>query len=149
MAESEEFNRCIYCFAPKEQPGPCESCGYENGLCCPPGWWLTPGTLLKGRYIVGRHRRSTPTELAYLGWDLEQDNKVQVVEYYPEALVTRDITNSETISCFPGKEAAFEAGCQAFYSKTKLYHDCVSRVGEVFLDFFVRNGTCYYVRKKD
>ena len=149
MATSEEFDRCIYCFAPKAYPGPCPHCGYDNGLCCPPGWWLLPGTVLKGRYVVGKHRKSTPTELTYLGWDLEEQCKVQIVEYFPEGLITRDITNSEQISCIPGKAAAFEAGCREFYEKAKLFYDCTSQVRAVHLDFFARNGTCYYVRKKE
>ena len=149
MAEMREFDRCIYCFAPKDHPGPCVKCGYDNGLCCPPGWWLTPGTVLKGRYVVGKHRKSTLKELTYLGWDLQENCRVQVVEFFPEECVTRDITHSEQVSCIPGKKEAFEAGCREFYEKAKLYYDCASQVKEVSLDFFSRNGTCYYVRKKE
>lgn len=142
------FDRCIYCFAPKDKPGPCGSCGYDNGLCDPPGWWLSPGTVLKGRYMVGRHLADTPEELCYLGWDLRQEIPVEVVEYFPAAMVTRDITHSEAVSCMPGNEAALEEGKQAFFEKAKLFYHCVSRVEELMMDFFVRNGTCYYVRRR-
>lgn len=142
------FNRCIYCFAPKDEPGPCSRCGYENGLCDPPGWWLSPGTILKGRYMVGRHLNGTPEELCYLGWDLGADMQVEIVEFYPQDLVTRDITHCETISCLPGKEQAFDGGKQKFFEKAKLYYNCVSRVNTLVMDFFVRNATCYYVRKR-
>lgn len=111
---ADTFNRCIYCFAPKDGPGPCPACGYEDGLCDPPGWWLMPGTILKGRYMVGRHLTGTPEELCYLGWDLGTDAIVEIVEYYPEAMLTRDITHCEKVSCLPGSEDAFEAGKQAF-----------------------------------
>lgn len=124
-------------------------CGYDNGLCCPPGWWLTPGTVLKGRYVVGKNLKSTPVELSYLGWDLQESCEVKIVEYFPEGVITRDITHSEQISCIPGKEAAFQKGCQEFYEKVKLFYDCISRVEEAKVDFFVRNGTCYYVRRKE
>ena len=142
------FDRCIYCFAPKDEPGPCSRCGYENGLCDPPGWWLSPGTILKGRYMVGRHLSGTPEELCYLGWDLGTDMKVEIVEFYPQELVTRDITHCEAVSCLPGKEQAFDAGKQKFFEKAKLYYNCVSRVNTLVMDFFVRNETCYYVRKR-
>lgn len=142
------FDRCIYCFAPKDEPGPCSRCGYENGLCDPPGWWLSPGTILKGRYMVGRHLTGTAEELCYLGWDLGADMQVEIVEFYPQELVTRDITHCETVSCLPGKEQAFDAGKQKFFEKAKLYYNCVSRVNTLVMDFFVRNETCYYVRKR-
>lgn len=140
------FDRCIYCFAPKAEPGPCPQCGYDNGLCDPPGWWLSPGTILKGRYMAGQHLTGTPEELCYLGWDLGTGALVEIVEYYPEAMVTRDITHCEEVSCLPGSEAAFESGKQKFFEKAKLYYTCVSRVNPVVMDFFVRNNTCYYVR---
>lgn len=148
MEKPDEFERCIYCFAKKDTAGICPECGYDNGLCNPPGWWLSPGTVLKGRYVVGRHLNSTPTELTYLGWDLRLETKIEVVEYFPETFVTRDITNSDALSCVPGNEKKFEDGKQAFFEKAKLFYNCVSRVTELTMDFFVRNNTCYYVRKK-
>lgn len=145
---ARRFDRCIYCFAPKDEPGPCPRCGYDNGLCDPPGWWLLPGTVLKGRYMVGRHLTGNETELCYLGWDLAKDTQVEIVEYFPADMVTRDITHSETLSCLPGCEEALEKGKQAFFEKAKLFYNCVIRVEELMMDFFVRNNTCYYVRKK-
>jgi len=149
MGKVEHFNRCIYCFEKKTAPGSCPVCGYDNGLCDPPGWWLSPGTVLKGHYVVGKHIASTPTEITYLGWDIWMNHDVEVVEYFPEAWVKRDITDSETVSSIPGCEAQIEAGRQAFFEKAKLFYRCVSRVEELTMDFFVRNNTCYYVRRKN
>lgn len=98
--------------------------------------------------MAGQHLTGTPEELCYLGWDLVTDTQVEIVEYYPEAIVTRDITHCEEVTCRPGSEDAFEAGKQAFFEKAKLYYNCVSRVTPVVMDFFVRNHTCYYVRKR-
>lgn len=148
MGKCDEFDRCIYCFAPKENTGVCPKCGYDNGLCNPPCWWLSPGTILKGRYIVGQHLNSTATELTYLGWDLQQKCLTEIVEYYPERYVTRDITNSDELSYLPGNEKILEEGKQTFFEKAKLFYNCVSRVEELMMDFFVRNNTCYYVRKR-
>lgn len=148
MAGRNAFERCIYCFSPKMVPGPCPVCGYDNGLCSPPGWWLMPGTLLKGNYVVGQHLNSTSTELSYLGWDLENECLVEIVEYYPENLVTRDITNTAAVSCKPGCEEELEIGKQTFFEKAKMFYNCVIRVEDLFMDFFVRNETCYYVRRR-
>ena len=141
-----DFGRCVYCFAEKTENGPCGCCGYDHGLCDSPVWWLAPGTVLKGRYVIGQPRKSSSTELSYLGWDLERETLVQIVEYYPKTLVTRDITASDGVSCIPGQEWQMEAGRQAFFEKAKLFYHCVSRVQALEMDFFVRNGTCYYVR---
>ena len=111
---ADTFDRCIYCFAPKAEPGACPVCGYEDGLCEQPGWWLTPGTVLKGRYMVGKNLSGTAQELRYLGWDLGTDELVEIVEYYPEDILTRDITHSTCVSCLPGRETELESGKQAF-----------------------------------
>lgn len=60
----------------------------------------------------------------------------------------RDITRSEMVSCIPGKERLLDAGKQTFFEKAKTYFLCVVRVEDLKMDFFNRNNTCYYVRKK-
>ncbi len=147
MGTSRNFDRCIYCFSPLDGRSRCPECGYENGLCDPPIWWLAPGTVLKGRYITGRHLSDTAVEITYLGWDLAQDIRVEIVEYYPEDWVTRDITHSANVACIPGCEEQVNAGRQAFFEKARLFYNCVSRVESLTMDFFLRNNTCYYVRK--
>lgn len=139
------FARCIYCFAPKEEPGECPRCGYDNGLCDLPGWWLSPGTVLKGRYITGRNRSHTDTQITYLAWDLVQERTVELTEYFPEGSVTRDITYCEEVVTVPGHEDTVEKGRQAFFEKAKLFYNCASRVEkDLEMDFFLRNNTCYY-----
>ena len=149
MAQTTTFDRCVFCFAPKEENGGCPRCGYASGLCDLPGWWLAPGSILRGRYVVGRNLRSSQEHIAYLGWDLEREQTVEITEYFPEGLVTRDITHCEDVVTVPGKEDRVEEGRQAFFEKAKLFYNCVSRVEEeLMMDFFLRNNTCYYVIKR-
>lgn len=144
MEKPDEFGRCIYCFEPRDTSGPCPKCGYDNGLCSPLAWWLSPGTILKGRYVVGQHLKSTREQLTYLGWDLRKACKIKIVEYFPEAYVTRDITHSDAVSCIPGCMEALENGRQAFFERAKLYYICTTRVSQALdMDFFFRNNTCY------
>ena len=150
MKDIQEFNRCIYCFAEKEENrDSCPVCGYENGICDMPGWWLTPGTILKGTYMVGKALDEKEDELTYLGWDMKRECQIEITEYYPKTYVKRDITVSEKVNCIPGMEDAFEDGKQKFFEKARLFYKCVSRVKELEMDFFVRNETCYYVREKE
>lgn len=149
MGNNMTFQRCIYCFAPKTEQGSCPHCGYDNGLCDLPGWWLSPGTVLKGRYVTGRNLNNTDTEITYLSWDLQLEKTVEIVEYFPEGSVTRDITHSDEVVTVPGHEAVVEAGRQAFFEKAKLYYNCVSRVEkDLQMDFFLRNNTCYYALRR-
>ena len=139
------FSRCIYCFAPEEEPGECPRCGYENGLCDLPGWWLSPGTVLKGRYITGRNLSYTDTQITYLAWDLERDKTVELTEHFPQGIVTRDITYSEEVVTVPGHEDTVEKSRRAFFEKAKQLCSSTSR-GEKDpeMDLFLRNNTCYY-----
>mgnify|MGYP003290710243 CR=1 FL=1 len=143
------FDRCIYCFGKKESDtGACPHCGYSNEFGGLPAWWMFPGTVLRGRYIVGRSLKETEDRLSYLGWDLDKQYLVEITEYFPKKYVTRDITASESVSCKPGFEMQFDEGCQQFFEKAKSYFKCIIRVEESKMDFFKRNNTCYYVRER-
>ncbi len=149
MEKVWEFNRCIYCFEEKENGNAsCPACGYRDGFGSLPGWWMTPGTILKGRYMIGRDLIETEEKLVYFGWDLNKDIPVEITEFFPKKYITRDITSSARVSCIPGMETAFEDGKQAFFEKAKMYFKCKTRVEDFRMDFFIRNHTCYYVREK-
>lgn len=150
MKDIREFNYCVYCFSKKENiDGSCPHCGYEAEYLGLPGWWLPPGTVLKGNYMVGKPLDEKEDELHYLGWDIERKLLLEIVEYFPKQWVTRDVTATEQVNCFPGKESLLEEGRQQFFEKAKLYFQCVSRVEDVLhMDFFFRNQTCYYIRQK-
>lgn len=147
MSQESVFERCIYCFANTGGVEPCPRCGYEAGACGTPNWVLRPGAILKGRFVVGKQLDATQDQIKYLGWDLFEQEKMELVEYFPRALVTRDVSAGETVSCIPGHEEELEQGRQAFFEKTKLYYACVCRIEGRDINFFFRNNTCYYARK--
>lgn len=136
----ERFDRCIYCFAPRQE-GICPACGEP----APAAWQLRPGMILKGRYMAGSPLSETAECIHYRGWDLVKDVPVEIGEFYPKALVTRNAAGA--VVCAAGREAELEAGKQAFFQRVKLFYDCASPNSKAALDFFPRNGTCYYVRK--
>lgn len=136
----ENFDRCIYCFAPR-QGDACPACGEPASAA----WQLRPGSILKGRYMAGSTLSETEECIHYRGWDLLRDAPVEIGEYFPRALVTREDTGA--VACLPGKEPELESGRQAFFERVKLFYDCASTNGKSNMDFFTRNGTCYYTRK--
>ena len=136
----ERFDRCIYCFAPRQE-GVCPACGEPASAA----WQLRPGMILKGRYMAGSPLSEMAECIHYRGWDLVKDVPVEIGEFYPKALVTRNAAGA--VVCAAGREAELEAGKQAFFQRVKLFYDCASPNSKASLDFFPRNGTCYYVRK--
>ena len=45
-------------------------------------------------------------------------------------------------------EEALEEGRQEYFEKAKTFFQCIVRVEDLKMDFFLRNNTCYYVREK-
>lgn len=135
------FQRCPHCFAPLVGSGVCPVCGEQEAA---PGR-LLPGTILKGRYMAGDALAQSPEDIRYRGWDLVKSTQVEIAEYYPQSLVSRD--NGQCVVCAREREAEFEAGKQAFFERARSFYECLSAAGRETMDFFVRNGTCYYVRR--
>jgi len=149
MEKVRKFDRCIYCFEEKvNNETSCPACGYEDGRVSLPVWWMTPGTILKGRYMIGRDLEENREKLVYLGWDMKKNCRVEITEYFPKDYVTRDITRSDNVCCIPGMEEALEEGRQEYFEKAKTFFQCIVRVEDLKMDFFLRNNTCYYVREK-
>lgn len=135
------FHRCPHCFAPLTETGTCTACGEQEAA---PNR-LRPGTILKGRYMAGDALSQSPEDIRYRGWDLAKNTQVEIAEFFPQSLVTRD--NSQCVVCPCEHKAEFEAGKQAFFERAKQFYDCLKASSRETMDFFVRNDTCYYVRR--
>ena len=76
---------CYNCFKERDsQEGPCPYCGFdlsENVKKYPVA--LRAGTVLNGRYIVGRVLGQGGFGITYLAWDTQLEAKVAVKEYMP------------------------------------------------------------------
>ena len=78
-----------------------------------------------------------------------EEDLFSFIAWHKDKLGTHHNTAYTYVSCLPGREEELEAGRQAFFEKAKLFCNCVSRVESLVMDFFVRNGTCYYVRRRE
>ena len=68
--------------------GICPNCGKEQNGEIPPHH-LIPGTLLNGKYLVGRALDEGGFGITYIGLDTLFDMRVAVKEYYPNGFATR------------------------------------------------------------
>ncbi len=84
---------CISCFCEKNG-AVCGKCGYaeteqRNGSLLP------ARTLLSGRYLIGEVDCIDPEAVDYKAWDSEESRIVEVQEYFPRAVVSREDGSAE------------------------------------------------------
>ena len=95
-----EFKRCYNCMQELETPGAvCPHCGFDNtnDLNRQPSHMLRCGTILDGRYVVGRSLGQGGFGITYLGFDLRLDIPVCIKEYYPEGAAMRTVPHNGRI----------------------------------------------------
>ena len=63
---------------------------------------LPPGTVLLGRYLVGRALGEGGFGITYIGYDLRLELKVAIKEYYPVDRATRNSAVSLSVTSFVG-----------------------------------------------
>ena len=135
-----------YCYGCMEQitAYPCHKCGYSPANAVAP-YVLQPGTILKGKYLVGKVLGQGGFGITYIGVDLLLRRKVAIKEYYPSGFVGR-MNGSSQVIWYTG-EAAHEArqAGQEMVLKEARKMSKVSDVGAVVkvFDIFQENGTAY------
>ena len=88
----------------------CPRCGWTKDTNNAPHH-LQVGTVLKGQYVVGRVLGQGGFGITYLGWDTVLDTPVAIKEFYHLELVTRDHSQSMTVTVYSGElSPAFTAG---------------------------------------
>lgn len=138
--------RCPYCFEPKSGGFMCQVCGYDEDEGARPGVHLPAGTVLQGRYVIGRLLGQGGFGATYLGWDERLQVKVAVKEYFPVSLAGR-VTGTGALEPYvEHQEVTFRDGIVKFIAEARtlarLRH--VREIVEVF-DHFETNGTAYMV----
>ena len=78
------FQRCYGCMRSLPYPdAPCPHCGYDKRLVPFNRNHLEPGTMLCGRYVIGRPMGLGSFGNTYIGWDTAGDMAVIVKEFLP------------------------------------------------------------------
>ena len=125
---------------------PCPHCGYLSKNS--PDYALQSGTILHGRYLLGRILGQGGFGITYIGWDLALNRKVAIKEYYPSSCVSRDVSADASLQWFPTQESqeARTAGKEAFLKEARKLNlvDSIPQVVHA-LELFEDNGTAYLV----
>ncbi len=137
---------CPCCMKEKGETNFCPHCGYNINTEISPHR-LRPGTILNGKYWLGVAIGEGGFGITYVGYDLNLELKVAIKEYFPNGLVTRDSSGTDTVNVYSGDEGAlYIQGRDKFVNEAKALAKFDSEPGIVTVkDFFLENGTAYIV----
>lgn len=144
------MKRCFGCFGELNSGiGICPYCGFNANEYSNLKWILQPGTIINGKYMIGKRLGEGGFGITYLGWDLNMETKVAVKEYYPSNFAYRD-TNSEdgnSVSFSTGRnEWDYHKGLKKYVDEAVILSKFFDLPGVVSVkDFFYENNTAYIV----
>lgn len=142
MVEINGKHFCENCFEETTTPI-CVRCGYRAGMNDPT--MLAPGSVLLGKYIVGKVMGKGGFGVTYLAYDVTAGRKVAIKEFFPYGVALR-ATGTTTVSVASMDNAeAFKLGAEKFYNEAKLvakFNGNPNIVG--VYEFFYENDTVYF-----
>ena len=141
----EEIYFCPNCMA-KITPGngKCPECGGDINIENAPHQ-LPVNSILNGRYLIGRVLGAGGFGITYIGYDLKNNCKVAIKEYYPSGAANRS-TASMVFPTSRERGNPFEVGKDRFLKEARTLSGFVEDKNIVTLkDYFEENGTAYIV----
>lgn len=138
---------CMGCMNDKGSVEVCPFCGFVEGTPPDLPQFLAPGTILNGRYLLGKVLGHGGFGITYLGWDLILNSKLAVKEYLPQSVATR-VMGQTTVTAFSTGEAQdnFSYGLNKFLDEARALAQFMDHPGIVGVrDFFQANNTAYLV----
>ena len=143
---AEQKNLCYNCFQEREVlEGPCPYCGFdlaENEKKFPVA--LRAGTVLNGRYIIGRVLGQGGFGITYLALDTQLNAKVAIKEFMPNDIATRIGT---TVSvAMDTKSEEFAYGAERFQEEARTLAKFIGNPNiAAVTSYFDENDTSYFV----
>lgn len=143
MAEIQHL--CMGCMRPiHENAVICPLCGY-NSQSVQHAPYLPKGTILVGKYLVGKTIAFDSDSVTYIGFELQNSRIVQIHEFLPEKIIDR-IEGSVAVNVKLSYERMFSTCIQAFI---KLWRAVAMlpkpSALENVLEVFEENSTAYAI----
>lgn len=137
---------CPYCMTSLNGADRCPQCGRMAQAYKAPAHHLPPGTLLGGRYALGRSLGEGGFGITYIGLDLVLGLKVAIKEYYPSSIAMRTSSSSLQVTSRYGGTEGLRSGIDSFMAEARS----LARLNDQRLivhanSFFEENGTAYIV----
>lgn len=129
-----------------KENGTCPNCGLTEGSYVPAPHHLLPGTLLQGRYLLGRVLGEGGFGITYVGRDTRLGVKIAVKEYYPVGNAVRNTSDSIQVNCVSRTTGSYERGKEKFLKEARTMGKLEKEPQIVAVkDFFEENNTAYIV----
>ncbi|WP_343185581.1 serine/threonine-protein kinase [Anoxynatronum sibiricum] len=124
----------------------CPVCGWEHGAGPLSQMHLPPGTMLQGKYLVGRALGQGGFGITYLARDLMLDVKLAIKEYLPQDLASRSHGRQEVSVHTESLGLHYHDGLERFLQEAKTLARFEGHPNIVSVrDFFKANETAYFV----
>ena len=124
----------------------CPYCGFNELTLRQESYYLDPGTVVGGKYIVGRVLNYGGHTVSYLGMDAESSRKVIVKEYLPSDFSTRS-EGEKDVTIYSGDgQVQFEQGLTNFLNEANRIQHLQNAPGIArFYDCVAENETGYVI----
>lgn len=139
---------CYGCMKEGSGKDICPNCGFDKNTQ-QKAPFLPLGKRLRDRYIVGKILLNSTDSVTYIGYDDKQKMVVNIREFLPAGLCTRDL-NNDSLTPNEGSEATYSDYLEKFrtiYTKVKKFSE-LSAITNV-IDIFDENNTVYAVEEVD
>jgi hypothetical protein len=124
----------------------CPNCGYAEGTPAADPMSLKPGTVLNGRYLIGKMDAATPVTAVYTAYDTAKKQKVAVTEYLPFALSARAGDGASLSAASEADKQLFSAGMTGFIDERRALAAAQKSEGMTkIFSIFAENSTVYSV----
>lgn len=139
-------NLCLACMNPRMTEGTCPTCGLDDRNLPEVANTMPIGTLLNGKYLIGRLLGAGGFGNTYLAFDLNLHTKLAIKEYLPKEVASRE-RNSVMIHVYTGEsQSEFHVGMDKFLDEARVLARLKQHPNIVAVsDFFKENNTAYIV----
>lgn len=124
----------------------CPHCGFNEAALRQESYYLKPGTVIGGKYIVGKALRYGGYTVTYIGMDAEKNRKVMIKEYLPSDFSTRSEGETE-VTIYSGDACEqFEQGLTTFLNEANRIQQLQNPQGIMRVyDCVAENDTGYVI----
>lgn len=124
----------------------CPHCGFNEVTLRQESYYLNPGTVIGGKYIVGKALSYGGYTVTYLGLDAEKNRKVVIKEYLPSDFSTRSEGDTE-VTIYSGDACdQFEQGLTTFLNEANRIQQLQNPQGIMHVyDCVAENDTGYVI----
>ncbi len=144
MININDKKLCEACFAETDRD-PCPECGFSKSTYKPDNTVLSVGSILEGRYLIGKTIGKGGFGITYLAYDVKMRCKVAIKEYYPYGIAVRDSDTKTVNVTSSDSKNTFEEGASKFYEEARLVAGFNGNPNIVSVyDFFYGNDTVYF-----